>query len=331
VGIAIDFAFFATLPFVLRPQAILEMLICVAAIVSPMVAMGVERANVDLIIFTLVVVAGALYGHKGRVRGYSYVIFLFAGLLKFYPLCLSVLTVRERARVFVWSTAAVFGVLALFMTYYASELAEVLRHRFPGNPFMYSFSASNLPYNLIVPFPSLEKMFSGFSLYVMVTLGSFCLVAAVSLSRRLLVQPGVVDWASLQMRYLVIGATLIVSCFFAGPNINYRGIFFLLTLGGLKHLRIHVGRLRRILFVTIIAILLLMWGELLRSIVIDLISPENDHTTNVEVLFWIFRELTWWLVMSVLGAIVLAYVYQSQAMIDARSALRRFVNYVNLW
>src|SRR6185437_2981829 len=96
--------------------------------------------------------------------------------------------------------------------------------------------------------------------------------------------------------------------FFAGQNIDYRGIFFIFVLPGLLALA-RAGGAPRIFFRTAILIVFLMWGELFRE-ALQHIAPTNADPIwqTVKASFWLLRELVWWRVIGVLLGLLIGLV-----------------------
>ncbi len=106
-----------------------------------------------------------------------------------------------------------------------------------------------------------------------------------------------------------MGALLLTACFFAGQNIDYRGVYFVLVAPGLVCLRRSSGdaAARRLLAQMIAVVLFVAWEEPLRRglhAATGLIASRGLGL-RVEVLFWIGRELAWWWLIAGLAAIVL--------------------------
>ena len=98
MGLALDLLFILSLASVLRPRTSREIWIYGLAVLSPTTVYAVERANNDLIVFLLILSGGMLLTVRQPSRLCSYALFLVAGLLKYYPLALLVLLIRERRR-----------------------------------------------------------------------------------------------------------------------------------------------------------------------------------------------------------------------------------------
>src|SRR5262249_6557729 len=129
--------------------------------------------------------------------------------------------------------------------------------------------------------------------------------------------------------FFAIGSALMVGCFFAGQNLGYRGIFLLLVIPGLLALwRSAPERsLRALGAVTSVVILFLMWGECIRqNLATARTVPDTPQSEILAalVIFWYVRELAWWWSVSVMAAIVLDFLWWSEAAGALRLALGRY-------
>jgi hypothetical protein len=86
IGFAFVLAFLISLFWLVKPVNWRELIIFALACMSPMVLYCLERGNVDIIMFMMLVVAGGLSTGPLVSRILSYALILLAGLLKFYPL-----------------------------------------------------------------------------------------------------------------------------------------------------------------------------------------------------------------------------------------------------
>ncbi len=118
-----------------------------------------------------------------------------------------------------------------------------------------------------------------------------------------------VDWNGCEAQCLLVGALLVTACFFAGQNVDYRGIYFLLTMPGLVRLYRTAGdpAIRRFLARMIAAVLFVAWEEPLRDAVhtIAVAIAGEWLRLRIELLFWIGRELVWWWLIAGLAAMIL--------------------------
>jgi hypothetical protein len=315
VGSVLDLIFILCLAAIFRPRSWSEIALFVVAVFSPSTIYAMERANNDVAVFILVV-CGSLflskrYGH--RIVGYG--LFLLAGLLKYYPLVLLILILRERwQRAFVLATGAGLGILALIAGY-QGELLIALRNIPRLSPFMFTFAAQNLPYGMLEvmwgPQTHLHKL-AGPALYVILAAGAF----ALAWRQTRLLGHYEIDWTGWETRNLTIASVLLPACFFASQNEGYRGVFLLLALPGLVSLRHLVNDPSVRLWLTrmIVFALLIMWGEFFRrgyDTLMGLGSPEFAQSSIkvfIWTVLWIGRELIWWWLMTGLLALATSFI-----------------------
>jgi hypothetical protein len=221
VGLGLGLLFIASLAVVCRPSTRREALILALTALSPMTVFGLERANADVAIFLLVLVGCALGRARPPWRFGGYALYFFAGLLKFYPLALLTLIARERRRDALVLAAIAGSVLLLLVVCDRTEVAKALTNLPTPSYFTDSFAAINLPFGLTqilngVPFRSLLGI---------LLLAVFVALAAARTRRMLLLlDHAPPDWSPFEAQCLVVGALVVIGCFFAGQNINYRGI-----------------------------------------------------------------------------------------------------------
>jgi hypothetical protein len=301
VGATFDLLFIAALPLLIRPRRAGDLLVCAAAVLSPMTVLALERGNNDLLIFILVLGAALLQAAASRRwRLCSYAVIVAASLLKYYPAILLILALRERRRDALLVGAGTATAVALFVICEHAMIGPALAN-IPVLPyFTASFSARNLPFGLAagvlaLPAPGLFA----------VTL--FALLSALALAwlRRavLLLDSAGLDWDSSAAHLAAIGGLLMTGCFFAGQNDAYRGIFFLFALAGLLPL-CHTAKTaaaRRLLAWLVAAILFLMWGEFIHRAPLGILAPTPGFDAAMAI--WALRELVWWWAIAGLGAV----------------------------
>jgi hypothetical protein len=303
VGAALDLVFIAALALLIRPRSRGELLIWAVAVFSPMTLYAVERANNDLVIFLFVVGAGLLQARSRGWRLASYALLTGAALLKYYPAVLLSLAARERRRDALLVAGGAAVAAALFAARYHAVIGGALANIPRASYYADSFSAENLPFGLATGLPLVAAPTA-------VAIGLFATMAALAtvwLRRATALLDGAeLDWASADARFGAIGGLLLTGCFFAGQNINYRGVFFLFALAGLLRLRAAGARqqaARRFLSKLIGASLFLMWNECFRRALLALLAAQPDN--RAVVVFWVVRELLWWWVIAGLGAVAL--------------------------
>jgi hypothetical protein len=201
---------------------------------------------------------------------------------------------------------ALLSYVSYFRLDFGRALASILAQSF----FADSFSAENLPFGLG------EVLGAGFSRTV-IDLSLLIVLSAIAAARagrtmRVLDRERL-DWNSTEMSWFAIGGIVIIACFFAGQNVDYRGIYFLFLVPGLVYMRRSAREavVRLLCAQIIVAVLLVMWEEFSRRALHLIAGPiSNEGLSRPEVFFWIGRELVWWWLIAGLAAIVLTYLRQ---------------------
>lgn len=324
VGFGLGLLYIASLAAICRPSTRREALILVLTALSPMTVFALERANADVAVLLLVLAGCALGGARPPWRFGAYALYLFAGLLKFYPLALLALIARERRRD-AFALAAIAGaVLLLLVVSDRPELAMALANLPTPSYFTNSFAAINLPFGLTqilngVPFRSL------IGILLLAALAG--LAAARTRRMLLLLDQATPDWSPFEAQCLIVGALVLIGCFFAGQNINYRGIYFVLVMPGLLVLRNSTRQVeaRRFLAQMIAAVLFVVWEPCCLAAVSAAAFrlPSAALRELAELLFWLGRELVWWWLISGLAAIGLCHLQQLPLVVDTRATLAR--------
>jgi Glycosyltransferase family 87 len=310
VGAGLDLLFLSSLAAVLRPRTPKELLILGAAAVSPMTVYALERGNNDLVVFLLVICGGMLLAGSRPYRLFSYVLFVTAGLLKYYPLALLILVTRERRHDKIIAAAAIGSMLICFALAFYPELGKAFASiPVASSYFTDAFSARNLPFGFA------EALGEGLSRpLIAVSLLATLLALAVARVFRTarLLGCAQVDWNASEMQFLAIGGLLVTACFFAGQNVGYRGILLLPALSGLVcfHRSVQDREVRRFFGQMIAAVLFVMWEECFRRALHVIFSPVPGEglSSRAEVFFWIGRELVWWWLIVGLAALVWSYL-----------------------
>lgn len=320
-GILIDTLFLVSLTAFPPPRRLGDGLILLLATLSPPVVFALQRANVDLIIFILCLGAGALWQRLLWRRAISYAVIVVVGLLKFYPLILLVLAIRERIRVAVIVFAAAGFILVVFALYFHTELIEMSSNipvggYFTGGYFAVDmFGARNFPNGVS------SALGIGPSDWIGVlpwgVLGALFARPAYKIMMWAKLRRDIMNLPSLERSLLLFGATIISGCFFAGQNAGYRGIFLLWTLPGLLALwrRTDDERVRSFVRLLSVLVLLLMWqgvltwnGAFLETIKRWLGPGVGSATWSG---LWAARELTWWAVVAMLAGVFLCFALES--------------------
>jgi hypothetical protein len=324
LGLSLAVVFLLSLTLLPRPRRWRELALTVLATLSTASIYAVERANTDLVIFLLAIVAGLLWSRVSSVRLMSYPVIVLAGLLKFYPMTVLVVCLREPPRILLTVTLAVVTVVVAFAVYFQAELAAVPRN-IPGAPYFFDFfGVKNLPYGAVEMLASRLPATPETVLlwrYAPLALGALLIAVAArrvgALTAWLEMKRAVANLPEREAAFTAIGAVMICTCFFAGQSVVYRGVHFLLVLPGLLALwRAAVDPRERRLFASVsLAVVILMWEECVRH------AAEVLMPSEVARLWWLARELLWWYVIAVLTAFMFCFLQAPAALRHLRAAM----------
>ena len=331
IGMTLDLVFILSLPLIIRPRSIGQCLLMIGAAVSPTVIYALERADNDVIIFLLMVCAGVLFAGTWLPRLVAYLIFLFGGLLKFYPLALLVLTLRENGRrASVLIALSCIAVLGLWLIH-GRELTLVLGNLAETFYYSDSIAARNLPFGLAqlfsrVPIGPADPL----AIAMLVILAAGSMILALKMFHALEQNHRALEMASREVVYLLVGAILLVGCFFSYENVSYRGIFLLLVIPGLLRFRhdAESARVRRLIGLALVVVLCLLWEQRLalgldHVVATSIISSERNWAWGVVVIYWVCKELSWWALMSLFIALIVALLSRMPLAADLASVARR--------
>ena len=105
---------------------VLDAVVYGAALCSPAIMLGVERGNVDLLIFTIVLLAVLLYRRIDRWP-VGHALLLFAAILKLFPIFAAGAFLRDRSRRSLVLLGAVFAGFAVYCLWILHELRVIWR------------------------------------------------------------------------------------------------------------------------------------------------------------------------------------------------------------
>ena len=321
LGALVDVAFLSSLLFVMRPRSPAEAAIFGLAVFSPATLFALERANSDLLIFLLILYGSAVDNGAPIRRGLSYLFYLTAGLLKYYPLVLLILLVRHRRRVALLYGGAMVSALLAFAFYYRGQIiaslanvpessciAERFHPSFVGN----AFGAKNLPFGLACRLGAawLPPGAVAAALFLILSLMTLFRIRRTMRS----FAAAEIDWHGSELQTLALASLLIASCFFAGTSLDYREIYFLLAIPGLLELRsaAKTAAQRRLCSLLCAALPLLMWGQFIRQ----------GFSGAFASAAWAVRELLWWWVAAAFAAIALSYLTRQPFIEEFARSLR---------
>ena len=325
----------ATLPPAERPR---DQAILLLAALSSSIWLGIERGNVDLALFLMVIAALnlGLLALPCRLAGYA--LLIFAGLLKFYPFVSLIVVLRERVSVLIGvALGAAAALLALVLAYH-QELGRTAANLPTPSYMNLQFGAANLAVLLGVTAANILRLALHYDSAAARAAGAavtraalpiltvLAILGAVTIGRRCRL-PAVLPLLSERLTgYLVVGAALICGCFFAVNSHVFRGMYLLLALPGLAALSREVAQPmgQRFFGTVCIAIPFVLWQPFFDMclIVASHWRSPRGHFDNpydafpgftLDYLLWLASELAWWWIITVLLAILGAFVLRSEA------------------
>ncbi len=319
-GIVVDLLFILSLAAFPPPQNRGEFAVMLAAALSPPVAFALQRTNVDVLIFLMLAAAASLWIGRMSRRMLGYGLVTFAGLLKFYPLIVMALAVRERTKTFAVVATACATLLIGFAAYFRAELVEMARNIPTGGYFIGDmFGAKNFPDGIVAT--HLGAMGNWFGVVVWGALLALTSTVAVATFRTLARQKEIARLAPFESALLLFGAAVICGCFFTGQSVGYRGIFLLFIVPGLLalHRRAGTPSVRRLATQAIMLVLFVLWQGVLtwNTNVLDAVRPwiGVPLASAAWTALWSARELAWWLLAGILSAIILCFVVESSTVV----------------
>ncbi len=309
IGIGLALAFILSLLVVPAPTGAGGMVVLVLAVVSPDTVFALERANMDVLIFAAVVLAVPMLAGGLVARGFAYAVFLAVGLLKFYPLVLLGLVVRERPVLTLLFGAAALGGLAAVALPLAGEFGRAIGNILPTPVFSGTFGARHLGLGLGLLLPG----YAGVAVGVLVAAAA--VMVAVRLARDTVVRGALDALPRRDADLLLVGAVLMLGCFLAGENVEYRAIFLLLTVPAL-------WRMGGMFAATAGCVAWLMWDPVVRRVVARLVPGEGEIPGVPGLALWTVREVLWWWVAVVLAGLVVGLLRRAPgwALIGVRPA-----------
>ena len=306
-GLLIDGAFLLALfrmPWELREP--FDAVVAVGAVVSWATMLAGERGNTDLLMFAAAVLFAHLALRSAAARCAGYALVLAAGLLKFYPLTLLALVLREPGRRVLWIGGLSALALLAFLAGYHAALSRIGANMADAL-FGDMFGARSLPFGLPLllgharirdaagTYVGPDALDPAMTLLGSVLFGAMsggCVLIAILCGRSAVLR-GMLDRVEARARsLLLVGGVLCVGCFFGHQNIGYRAVLLLLVIPGLLAL-IRVapaGRTRLLYRSTGGLIVLVLWD--------GIVSRSRPG--------WLVMQLAWWWIACVLLTIVVS-------------------------
>ena len=236
-------------------------IVLVFAVCSPAVMLAVERANMDIALFSIVTVSILLWRVVPNLaRVASPIVVLVAATAKIYPIfalpAFVVSSSRRAARAALLCVAA-FGV---YVVYSLRDIAHVAAIATQGEQF--SYGARILPAHLYHHF-AIARWSGPGALKQAIAIVPLALIAAaiaIYVHRHVSPRSHESTVASAALIALHVGALIYLGTFAAANNFDYRLVFLLLPLPQLiEWACTPAHRLSRLAVATLVAIIVLLW------------------------------------------------------------------------
>lgn len=314
IGIGTDLLLIFSLMLLPPARSPREAVALSLATVSTMVVFCLERNNIDVWVYLMIVLGGALLARNEKPL-VAYGVFLLAALLKYYPIVALGLALKDRPKrlAIVISVSAV--TLLMFVVAFHGELAKSFANVPRGSPFSDMVGVVNLPRAIAI--------IAGKGGYVTTEQGSWLEAILHALAMAFVFAGGLLLAALRDFRksfeslndvercWLVLGALVMAGCYLIIQSVGYRGIYLLIVMSGLfPFIRSTADmRLRRYLVFTSYSIVPIMWMEGLRHWV-NLTVPTLAPSASVfsVLLVWLYRELLWLNLACVLMGVIFVFL-----------------------
>jgi hypothetical protein len=330
VGIVTDIVFILSVSlFLPRARSVFDSVLITLAMLSTMVVFAMERNNVDVWIY-LWILAGVLIYMRGGVASYlSYGMFFFVTLLKYYPIAMFILALRERPRTVVLLGALCVIGLAVFWFVFRTELPRSLANVPGGRPFSDLVGIANLPRGILEIAADTLKSNKTIEVISVRLMRAVVMLGVLAwgwwISRRVLFRTAFASLAPSDAIWLVMGCSVMSACYLAGQSISYRGIFLMPVITGLLAMRRQSGA-GVVATTAVLCVIPLMWMEAIRfwtAMPVDQIEAARQEGW-LWIVMWGCREVLWLGLAGVMIAVLLVYIENSPAFRQSMAVVVRY-------
>ncbi len=316
---------FAAAVFLLpQSRSIEEALSLTLTLFSNSVFFALYQGNIDILIFIIFLVAGRLLLCSARLRAVGYGMILFAGSLKFYPVAVMMIAMRERIPAFLLVLAVSLLGLGGFVYYFGHD-AERVMGLIPNGKITQMFGANvigrgieEFPFGIRTSNNAPPYSTLGFAVQAALTLSTA--LAAAQCARSVSFCDAVRRLPVAHQLYLAIGCILILACFFSGSSYRYRGVFLLLVIPALSLLAAtsESAKLRLACRLAVLTTIGLLWSVQIGNGLDHGLIFSNQVTADfLFAVYWLARELAWWCLIAFMAG-SLASLMMDYAMIKQK-------------
>jgi hypothetical protein len=224
IGVGLALIFYLSLLLLagrltLREGAFYAFLLC-----SPAVMLGIERGNVDLLIFSLLVLTIWLFQKLGTRSIWPYAVIMLCSFLKFYPIFAMAAALRDRSRIIALSIIGGAGVIFLTYLFWTRHDLALIVHNTWQLAFNVSFGSK------VIFFLYNAARWWGGPLNV-IAWSRASLVAVTVVAALVVKKTPAPLFANATVDGMLIGMSLYTGVFaFLGTNYNYKFIFLILAV-----------------------------------------------------------------------------------------------------
>ena len=301
IGLIVVCSFMASLFLLPRSRSLSGALLLTLGVLSSTTAFAMERGNSDLVLFTLAACGAALCVRSRSARYCGYACFLLAGLLKYYPFALLAIAAKEPPRRLMSIAAAAIAVTAIVVIALWSDVLKAFANIPDFGMYFNWFGAKSLAFHLGTMLTLGEGAQSG----VRLALTALALFIGLWLATRPRTRVALDGLTPAERIFLIAGALLMTSCFFASLNIWYRTIHILLTMPALIALS-GGSAPKRYNFALLAGIALLWWNPVWRDSALNFIASDENQRAIYLLMLALWRELCWWFLM----VIYLSFIFR---------------------
>lgn len=294
-------AFLSLSVLIVRPQNFLQFIFFSMLIFSPSIMLGVERGNMDLLIFIMITIAGFMILSKILLfRLIAFLILLLTTFLKFYPVASFGIFVHTfKAKITFWLTALfTFLIVGIFFAATYSDFLQ-LNNNIPRPSGWLSFGVASFYRSTI----------SGKWLTLSTLLTIFILIAmAFKLSPRTAISKSPAE--PLSKTFFLLGVFNLTFCFFVNTNYDYRSIFFILTIPYIFELLQYQNTklfTKRLLYLFFAFLAVTLWFDFIRHALefLGKITGKNEIAGYLTWIFFALKQLGSWGSITILVALAI--------------------------
>ncbi len=276
----------------LKPRSWVEVLAGFGAICSPGVMLAMERGNVDIILFIIVLFVPLLFEWRSRAAiPLAWFLCFFATGLKYYPVMEFALFIRKihEIRRLCWLYFLAAVAITGYIIIYLDDLALITK-TVPAPIDFYTYGAK-LVFHFLKFDAGTTKIFVLLGI-VIIACGSILIITKSKITLPVT--------SNLNVNYFILGVSIITFCFFALSNYDYRSIFLLFTFPYLFDVAKHYKVSKQIKVSArglLILLFIYMWSETV-YLFIHFVPEQRVWLIRDLTYIFVFKNGLSWIVMS---------------------------------